>query len=169
VQAGPSGFHVCTTPTPDPTAYCEPDGGGPGPQDCCNEHTDCEDEELCVTFVGGIGAWNTCNADACQSDAECASGFCAPRGVLGLVTRGCLPAHCKADSDCSASAGGRCAPVTAGEVGDCATVGLFCVYPVNGGCRSHADCPAEQHCEPVTGNTEARCVAGAPVDCPAKP
>ena len=170
IEVLPSGFHVCTEPPPDPTAPCDPDAGGPGPGACCAKHTDCNANELCVTQYLGMGVYNICEADVCTSDAECSgTNFCVPRGVLDAIVRVCLPAACRLDSECTATPGGRCAPVTAGQIGDCATVGMFCVYPSFGGCRSHDNCPAGSHCEASTSTGEARCVGGDPQTCPPKP
>jgi hypothetical protein len=170
VEVLAAGFAVCSEPTPDPVAPCDPDGGGPGPGSCCAQHTDCNASELCVTQYTGVGYYNVCEADACVADAQCSQGtFCVPRGVLGAIVRVCLPATCRLDSDCSATTGGRCAPVTAGKIGDCATVGMFCVYPSLGGCRAHFNCPAGSHCEADIPTGEARCVAGDPQTCPAVP
>jgi hypothetical protein len=111
---------------------------------------------------------NACGVDQCAKDVDCAPGqICAPAGVLGLEIRACIDAHCKVDADCTAHAGGVCAPVLASCCN--AVAGLFCVYPGAGGCRRDADCPPmpdhATFCFPDPAAGVASCQNGSPT-CP---
>jgi hypothetical protein len=109
---------------------------------------------------------NVCGVDQCAKDVDCASGqICAPAGSLGLEIRACVSAFCKVDTDCTAHAGGICAPVQAPCCG--ASAGLFCVYPGYGGCRKNADCTtAQTYCAPDAATGVSSCQTGSPI-CPA--
>jgi hypothetical protein len=114
-----------------------------------------------VVFLG-----NQCLTDGCASDADCfdappADGVCLPPGAFGMPKRECAVAYCLTDLECTAEAGGICAPVD----NPCCSkpAGLACVYP--SGCRFSSDCPAG-YCEIDFMTGEGVCKPGAPI-CPA--
>jgi hypothetical protein len=162
VALTPGGFRVCQTP-PQKATVC----GVPALDQCC-AGMPCADNAPCyagplVPLCAGIPmpAHNQCAVDQCSQDADCAAGqLCGLAGTLGAEIRSCVPAACKVDGDCAASAGGVCAPVNEPCCG--VSAGLSCVYPI-GGCRRNDDCGPMAYCQ-VTG-AAATCQTGSPV-CP---
>ena len=154
------GIGVCVETTMEAT---ECTGAGMPPDECCDS-SECT-EGAChlgpvVPFCGGPGfiPHNVCAGDECTTDAGCTNGVCLPAGAFGRPVRTCLFASCEGDSDCTASAGGRCIlffdPC-------CGLPALHCRYP--DGCGSGDDCPSG-YCQATGGRT--RCEPGAP-PCPA--
>lgn len=162
VEITPGGFRVCKVSFA-PAETC----GQPDFDECCSS-ADYSSGETCLAapltpYCGGPAPleYNACGKDECAADLECPAGLCAPTGTLGNKVRACYSASCLLDSDCTALAGGICAPV----VEPCCNqpVGLFCVYP--GGCRTTSDCGQGEYCEiQPDGSTE--CVVGD-IACPA--
>lgn len=159
VELSPGGYRVCAQPVTEATS-CP----GRGPDACCKT-ADCTTgacyEWPLSPYCGGAFPvpHNVCAEEGCATLADCGAGaVCVPKGALGYKVRACLPARCLRDSDCTAAAGGTCAPIR--KPCCSGTYGLYCVYP--GGCRSSADC-AGGYCD-VTGDT-TKCQTGVP-PCP---
>lgn len=169
VAVTPGGFHVCVVPQALATVCASA-------LDQCCQSQPCAGGAPCyvgplVPVCAGVPqpVHNVCGVDQCTKDVDCAPGqICALAGTLGLEIRACVDAHCKVDADCTAHAGGVCAPVQ--EPCCVAPAGLFCVYPGDGGCRRNADCPTMPgqvtYCSPDATSGVASCQNGAPV-CPA--
>jgi len=171
VAVTPGGFNVCLVAlTPATTCTSALD-------QCCPATSPCPDKEACylgplVPVCAGVAMapHNQCAVDQCAKDADCAANqICALAGTFGLEIRACVAASCKLDTDCTAHAGGMCAP--AQDPCCVASDGLFCVYPGNGGCRSDADCPPTsghptRYCSPDSAAGIASCQDGGPI-CPA--
>jgi hypothetical protein len=146
VALTPGGFRVCTSFPPEATACSMPMGSSP--DQCCTS-ADCTmgkcylDSNLPFFDCsgGGFSPSNTCLADACETDADCAGQvggeptICAPAGTVGPM-RTCLVAYCHTNADCTTHGPGRCALIQ----NPCCTVpwGLGCVYA--GGCATTVDC-----------------------------
>ena len=148
------------TPPVETSACNEPDF-----DECCTT-ADCTKGKCfgtpVIPFCGGAQPvdHNGCAEDQCAADSDCgADAFCAAIPMLGRKVRACIPASCRHDSDCTAAAGGICAPVNNPCCGEAA--GLFCVYPSDG-CRTDADC-VTGYCQP--GVDRAKCEGGGPI-CP---
>lgn len=170
VESTPGGFKVCTS-FPEEAVGCTPNN--PVPDECCTS-ADCAAGKCYLStdipYCGGpaMATYNRCVADECASDADCAGGsvarICAPAGAWGNPHRVCTSAYCKTNADCTAKAGGYCAPVS----DPCCFVasGLACIYP--GGCRSNEDCASDgsQHCE-IDGGAGAGVCKDGPAACPA--
>ena len=162
VELAAGGFRICRLPPVEATACLSPGA----PDDCCKT-SDCATGKCFETpiapFCAGVQMQphNVCASDACKTAKDCSAGeLCAPAGVLGFKVARCMPASCVYDSDCTDSAGGRCAPVQNPCCGS--TMGLLCVYP--GACRSSADCASGSYC--AQDGKRSKCVPGAPA-CPA--
>jgi hypothetical protein len=70
---------------------------------------------------------------------------------------------CLIHSDCTATPGGRCAPV---KLPCCTTrVALYCVYP-NGGCRTDKDCGGDKPFCDIDPATHLPQCASQPAICP---
>jgi hypothetical protein len=161
------GFKVCEEPIPPATSCNDPQ------IDQCCDVSDCGDEETCVLwpfgpYCGGIQPQpnNQCVADQCEQASDCPApppafvSICTPASTLGFPTRTCFIGTCQVDGDCSAEAGGICAPVT---TACCSSANIVaCVYPSDG-CRSDNDCGNDAHCD-IDGEA-ARCLPG-PALCP---
>lgn len=151
VEITPGGFRVCLEPQA-PTNGC--------PQACASPAKCYAPFGYCGGFVGPM---DQCLSDMCSGDSGCGNdSVCIQAAVLGYPVNACAPAYCKHDTDCTAQAGGICAPV---EDACCTVIqGLYCVYP-NGGCRSKFDCPGNNYCnaDPATG--VAACAPGG-ANCP---
>jgi hypothetical protein len=80
-----------------------------------------------------------------------------PAGALDRKVNTCITGGCRRDDECTASAGGKCEPVT----GPCCNgpSGLYCVYPGTG-CRTSADCASGSSCQ-IQNNKNAVCVTGS--------
>ena len=176
VAVVPGGWRTCTV-NPVLVTMCEGMGGGggqgggggapPSLDECC-ESDDCNDDGKCVQTpvfaeCGGpqMQPYNVCDndQDECNTSADCGGGLCAPRGAFGNKSRKCYPLNCATDGDCTAEAGGICAPIS--EPCCDTVVGLFCVYPND--CRNNADCAGMGFCQ-LSGQ-RASCAPGTPI-CP---
>ncbi len=171
VAVTPGGFHVCVVP-PAKATKCTGalDQCCPMTQEACPGNAPCFVGPLVPVCSGvPVQMHNVCGVDQCQTDLDCAPNqICAPAGTFDLEIRACVVASCKVDADCTAHAGGVCAPVQAPCCA--ASAGLFCVYPGYGGCRKNADCPAmpdqSTYCFPDPTSGAASCQTGSPA-CPA--
>lgn len=145
IELSPGGFRTCASSPPEAT---ECDAEPPMDDECCVT-ADCV-EGACYDFsmlvhCGGPqpASYNVCVVDRCSSDGDCGStpqspSMCTPAHVFGSPIRSCLVAFCQTDADCTASAGGICAPI---ENPCCSwPQGLGCVYP--DGCRDQQECPS---------------------------
>lgn len=165
----PGGYMICLEVPPQATTCSSPEP----PQNQCCTSADCKNGGACystsdLTYCGGpaMEIYNECLTDQCATDSDCAATsttpqLCAPAGAFGSPVRSCFVAYCHTDADCTAHAGGYCAPVT----GPCCSSpsGLACVYP--GGCKQGSDCTSPNdscHIDPTTGTGEC----GGPVPCP---
>lgn len=171
-EVTPGGYAICLRLPPEATMCHAP--GGPIDDLCCDS-SECTGGGKCyssydVPYCGGAAPaeYNACFGDACTNDGDCQGAgvtqICAPPGAFGQPARACVVAYCKTDADCTARAGGRCAPIAAPC---CATpAGLACVYP--GGCKDQDDCGNDgmKHCEIDETSHEGTCAPG-PAACPA--
>ena len=162
VAVTPGGFKVCTDDVVQATSCT-----GSGFDECCDTAA-CNGAGICLTaplfpYCGGPQPleYNVCATDQCQSDADCSGNVCLPSPMMGYQVRTCFAAQCKLSSECTAEAGGVCAPVR--DACCNGTVGLYCVYPSDG-CRSGADCNNDAYC--MLDFDRAHCEPGFAV-CPA--
>jgi hypothetical protein len=172
--ATPSGYRVCVSQTaPTTMASATP------ASDLCDGARPCA-AGACFTipvFPSGICGsdaprpYNVCRDNECTMDSQCTGGaICGPAGFSsdemygGGLIRQCIPAGCRAHTDCTKLPGGVCAVVQAGC--DLATTGgdqeylpaqIACVYP--NGCTSISDCPGGSVCKVIFN--EGVCVAPA--------
>jgi hypothetical protein len=165
VEVFPGGYRVCAIRVPEATTCSVPPGS------CCKSADCAADAKAPARCVLGpveprcagpvIVATNVCASDACASAADCPgeNAICALGGTLGRKAARCMTGGCRLDRDCTAEAGGICAPVANPCCDEIA--GLFCVYP--GGCRSNRDCASDEHCQ--TDATHAFCAPGGAL-CP---
>jgi hypothetical protein len=157
---------VCRRPS-EPVSVCEPHSLE---NECC-PGSDCS-EGQCFTIAtqplqcsstAGVDQQNVCVVDECDSDADCAGGFCTPAGFA--PGRSCVTAACSRDADCSAEPGGACALLALGCCGYRIGGGperdasIACVYPSDG-CQLDSDCASGEYCVVRAGR--ARCVANCP-------
>jgi len=165
VAITPGGWRSCADPPVEAT-QCQ----NPSWDQCCSTADCIGGTGIClvepiVPFCGGAmpEPYNVCATDECTDDSACKGpgydGICLPAPMLGRKVRSCLSVPCHVNSDCTAEAGGYCAPVD--DPCCYAPSGLYCVYP--SGCRTDADCPGG-YCEPSSAG--AQCKPGGPV-CPA--
>jgi hypothetical protein len=154
----PGGFRTCVAPVPGP-ATCT------AASTCCPGITECAAGSTCVEtpLAPSCGLVTrptiVCAPSACSKAADCTgnNAICAPAGSLDRKVDSCLTGGCRLDKDCTASAGGKCEPVTP----NCCSgpSGLYCVYPGKG-CRTSSDCAAGATCQIVSQKT-GECVTGA--------
>ena len=172
IELAPGGYKVCAS-LPMEATMCsstEPTF----PDECCTS-ADCRAGACYSTTVlpycGGpaISEYNICVADQCQTDDDCIHDnpepwICIPAGAWGWPANACRTAYCHTNADCTARAGGVCAPIE----NTCCGIpyGLACVYP--GGCTKDEDCAPDftQHCEIDAKTGTARCADGG-LACPA--
>jgi hypothetical protein len=161
VEVTAGGYRVCAVKFPEASTCA-------GPGECCKT-SDCQSGQICypeplAPACGGpvVIDGNVCSGDLCTSDAACgANEICAPAGTFERKVRMCVPAGCRLDTDCKASPGGICAPVSGGCCN--APFGLYCVYP-GVGCRSNADC-ASGNCQ-IDANAGYTICSNGPIICP---
>lgn len=163
----PGGFRVCEVVVPEATV-CDP--SGPIEDECCSTSECAEGSchaSTSLPYCGGVELpqFNRCVVDECVSDAECSGNgsgaICAPAGVLGQPARKCVTAFCRTSADCTAEAGGYCAPIDNPCCGQ--PSGLGCVYP--SGCRGDSDCTSG-YCDLDYTTGRGTCMPGNPA-CPA--
>jgi hypothetical protein len=161
---------VCRSPS-EPVTVCEQHSR---PNECCPGSECSEGQCFTVTraqlqcsLSAGFDQRNECVVDECDSDADCAGGFCTPAGFA--PGRSCVPAACSRDEDCTAEPGGACVYLDLGccesRVGGAPTrdASIACVYPSDG-CQLDSllgsDCASGEHC--VVREGRARCAATCP-------
>jgi hypothetical protein len=163
VEVTPGGWRICVAPVEEATSCTDPAN-----EPCCST-ADCQ-EGVCVDGpvtldCGGIyvPGFNACATDLCQSDSDCTSGdgpgVCLPQAMLGYKVRGCLPAACRVNADCTAEAGGYCALV---RDECCYKTGLYCVYPSNGCLGVIKEECGSGYCMPSAGPEGAHCQPSMP-------
>ena len=84
-----------------------------------------------------------CRTDSCKVDADCAGGHGCASGAGTGGCAGCVPRHCAAAADCTASSGGVCALFyNAPRFSNCATpMGFYCSYDSSACVPGVAQCP----------------------------
>jgi hypothetical protein len=150
----PGGHWLCKSAPHDEATECI----SPYPEmdECCTsaECTDgmrggCFYTDDITVYCGGPEPidHNVCIYDECMTAGDCvAEGrgtICLPADLFGWPRRRCVSGTCRVDADCTAAAGGDCAPIT----DYCCRnhlQGFFCVYP--GACSAHEDCPGGEAC-----------------------
>jgi hypothetical protein len=159
------GYRVCAMKVPEATTCSAPPGQCCKTADCTGAPTPggkCILGPIEPTCGGPIVVpTNVCASDDCTTAADCpgANTICAPAGTLGRKAARCLTGGCRFDRDCTAEVGGICVPVTSACCNE--PLGLFCLY--HDGCRSNADCQANEHC--ATMGPRSYCAQGL-MPCP---
>src|SRR5262249_30646036 len=110
----PGGYRVCVVPPVQATTCTSSyDQCCPSTKNLCAAGAPCYAGPLVPLCTGApMAMHNQCGVDQCAKDLDCAPGqICVPAGAFGFEIRACFDAYCKVDADCTAHAGGVCAPV----------------------------------------------------------